>query len=147
MSRYEYKWVSGTDPAMVELRAFRHRILYQPFGVPSARVDWDDRAENTRHLVAMSGDRIMGYCRLQRDGAEAQIRHLCVDPDERGHGLGGELIDRAMARARQDGAERIFLNARFTAQGLYRSRGFAEVGELFETEQTLLPHRRMERKL
>lgn len=144
MNGIELKWMSGTDPIMAELRAFRHQMLYKPFNIPSGRVQWDDTAMNARHLVALKSGSILGYVRLEQHGTEAQVRHLCVDPDQQGCGLGGELLDAVIAKAKEQGAELIFLNARFTAQGLYRSRGFKEVGSLFESEQTLLPHRRME---
>lgn len=147
MAVYEFRWVGGSEPIMIDLRAFRHRQLYQPFGVPSARIEWNDTQPGVTHLVALRDDEIVGYGRLEKRGSEAQIRHLCVGEGERGNGLGGQLIDLLVSRAKEQGAGQVFLNARFTSQGLYRNRGFKEVGELFQSENTLLPHRRMERAI
>lgn len=146
MADIDYKWIAGTEPVMRELAAFRYRILYEPFSVAAA-FDWDDGAPGVFHLVAFDRGDIVGYGRLEVRGAESQVRHLSVDPAKRGRGIGADLLDLLLLRAKQQSCSTVFLNARFTALGLYRSRGFVENGPIFHTEHTHLPHKRMELQL
>jgi len=143
--QYDLKWVRPGDLVLRELREFRHRVLYAPYGVDMP--EWDDDDPASMHVVALSRGQLAGYGRLVTRGREAQIRHLCMAAQFRGVGLGAELLDELIGRAREQGAGLVFLNARFTALGLYRSRGFKDVGEMFHTENTHLPHKRMERML
>ncbi len=138
------RFVSATDVVFPEVRALRQRVLYEPYGVDLSPVDFDDANPAASHLVVFCRGYLAGYGRVEVRGEEAQIRHLAVDQAYRGRGIGTEMLDALLGRARSMGAQRVFLNARFTALGLYRSRGFLEVGPIFHTESTHLPHKRME---
>jgi ribosomal-protein-alanine N-acetyltransferase len=62
---------------------------------------------------------------------EAEIANVAVSSALRGHGVGGRLLDVALAEARHRGVERTFLEVRASntaAQALYASRGFAAIG-------------------
>lgn len=64
--------------------------------------------------------------------AIAKLRILLVHPDGRGHGLGGELLDRLLGFARQVGYERVRLwtnHPLVAARHIYLSRGFALINE------------------
>lgn len=135
--------VRSSDPIFCEVKRLRYRVLYEPFGIPEA-FDWNDDDPNSVHLVAMERGDVIGYGRLEITGAAAQVRHLSVDPKWQRQGLGGELLGELIARARASGAKMVYLNARFTALGLYRGYGFVEVGPVFNAEHTHLPHKRME---
>lgn len=139
-------FISPSDPTFLEARELRVRVLYEPYGV-KADFDWEDDLPGARHVVAFSRGALVGYGRLDVEGRTAQIRHLSVDPAKRGQGIGSELVSALLERARSEGADTVFLNARFTALGLYRRFGFAEVGPIFHTEHTHLPHKRMELRL
>jgi ribosomal protein S18 acetylase RimI-like enzyme len=56
---------------------------------------------------------------------EAQIRYMAVEVDYRRSGLGTRLLTALEHRARALGAARIVLDARETALGFYRKRGYA----------------------
>ena len=78
-----------------------------------------------------SGDRVVGYVVAWFAAGEGEIANLAVSPAERGRGLGGVLLDAALAEGRRLGATETFLEVRSTnarARQLYESRGFAEVG-------------------
>ncbi len=138
--------IRASDPAFTQAKMLRYRALFKPFGVPE-NTDFGDTDPASTHVVALDGGRVVGYARLVRRGNEAQIRHLCVDPKVQGRGLGTELMKTLIERARDAGAKTVFLNARFTALGVYRRLGFAEVGPLIPAEDVALPHKRMELKL
>ena len=76
------------------------------------------------------------YIAIVREGGiaavpEAEVLTVAVSRKERGRGLGGALLDELLARAREGGAEDVFLEVRSRdpiAQKLYSGRGFAAVG-------------------
>lgn len=62
---------------------------------------------------------------------EAEILTIAVLPPWRGRGLGGRLLDAALAASAQAGAEAMFLEAAAdnnAALALYHARGFERVG-------------------
>ncbi len=62
---------------------------------------------------------------------EAELGNLAVAGSWRRLGLGRRLLDWALEKAQERGAERIFLEVRYSnteAQRLYERRGFMQVG-------------------
>jgi ribosomal-protein-alanine N-acetyltransferase len=73
---------------------------------------------------------LAGYTVLYALGREAEIANLAVIPWARGRGVGRKLLDKALAAARERGAEKVFLEVResnVVAQRLYRAAGFVPV--------------------
>jgi ribosomal protein S18 acetylase RimI-like enzyme len=92
----------------------------------------------TRYRLALSGDRIVGYCKMgvvdmNVDATDAlELHRLYVDRDTKGAGVAQALMDDALDWARQNGARVMYLsvwenNAR--AQAFYKRYGFEHVGE------------------
>ena len=74
---------------------------------------------------------IIGYIVVWFAADEAELANIAVAPAMRGEGIGAELLDAALAAARQRGAVHMYLEVRDSnsaARGLYQSRGFEEVG-------------------
>ena len=88
-------------------------------------------AQHAIFLVAEdSAGVVIGYVIAIAVMDEAEILNLAVRPGDRGAGLGGKLLDRAVAEAASRGAEQCFLEVRESndsARRLYVSRGFTEV--------------------
>lgn len=143
---HRVRTIRANDLEFAEAKQLRYRVLFEPFGISALR-DFDDGNPNSTHVVASDGGRIVGYGRLVRRGDEAQIRHICVDPNAQGRGIGTEILEALIDLARKAGAKTVFLNARFTALGMYRHFGFVEVGSLIQAEDIAVPHKRMELKL
>ncbi len=81
-------------------------------------------------VAEVSGD-LVGYAVVWYVLKEAELGNLAVGPEWRGLGLGRRLLDWALARARERGTGRIFLEVResnLAAQELYRGKGFLRVG-------------------
>lgn len=76
-------------------------------------------------LVCRAGSRVIGVVGLQAAGNAALLRSLAVAPDERGRGIGRELVRRAEALARGLGVEALYLLTtsaeRFFAASGYRT--------------------------
>ena len=80
----------------------------------------------------MQMQKIVAYSVVYVAGDEGDLANIAVLPECRGEGLGGALLDEILGIAFSDGAFRIFLEVRESneaAIGLYRSRGFAEIGK------------------
>lgn len=57
------------------------------------------------------------------------LRSLAVDPEARGKGVGGRLVDEAASLARQDGAASMWAEIRVAALPVYRRCGWVMVGD------------------
>ncbi len=82
-------------------------------------------------LLARDGDRVIGCVALEPVGGGVfELSKMAVDPDERGRGTGRQLLEAAIACARDLGATSLFLgsNRRLaTAVHLYETVGFRHV--------------------
>jgi [ribosomal protein S18]-alanine N-acetyltransferase len=77
------------------------------------------------------GGEVEGYVVAWFVADEGEIANLAVAPSAWGQGIGGALLDAALAEASARGAVAIYLEVRDSnerARRLYRSRGFEEVG-------------------
>jgi putative acetyltransferase len=73
-------------------------------------------------LVAVDeADAVLAYGDLQPDG---HIDHVYGRPDVAGTGVAAALLDALLARARQAGMSRLFVEASELARGLFERRGF-----------------------
>ena len=73
---------------------------------------------------------VLGYAVALTVLDESEILNIAVDPEFRGHGVGGLLLDAALAEVKARGAVAVFLEVRESneaARKLYRSRGFEEL--------------------
>jgi len=79
-------------------------------------------------LFAKLGDRIVGTCALIRhDPREFELAKMAVDPSARRQGIGRELAEAVIDRARRAGGKRLFLltsEKLKAALELYRNTGF-----------------------
>jgi len=82
-------------------------------------------------LVEETQGSIFGFIALRIVATEGELLNLAVAPERRQRGVGRELLDAALERARKSGAQRIFLEVRVSnigARALYASLGFAGDG-------------------
>ena len=89
------------------------------------------QADTRHYLVAENGSGVVGYGGLIAYHDEAHIATLGVALDRQGEGLGSLLLDALLAESDRRGAPVVLLEVRAdneVAQGLYRRRGFTEIG-------------------
>ena len=88
-------------------------------------------AAQTIFLIAENDDGVVeGYVIAMAVADEAEVLNLAVRPALRGRGIGGKLLDAALAEVNSRGAEQIYLEVRESneaARKLYAARGFGEV--------------------
>jgi len=74
---------------------------------------------------------IIGYGIISIAAGEAHILNICIDPEAQGHGHGRRLLRALIRVARNQRAERIYLEVRPSnprAIALYFDEGFNEIG-------------------
>jgi len=89
------------------------------------------RTDTRHYLVAEDGDEVVGYAGLIAYADEAHVATIGVAADRQGEGIGAQLLDALLAEADRRRVPVVLLEVRADnelAQGLYRRRGFAEIG-------------------
>jgi predicted GNAT family N-acyltransferase len=124
--------------------ALRHRVFCVEQGV-ALDLESDGRDGEALHVIAVSGGRVVGTCRLVLDGATAKLGRMAVEPTWRGRGIGAALLAAAEREARVAGSARIALHAQARARELYARGGFAVTGEPFD--EAGIEHITMEKRL
>jgi ribosomal protein S18 acetylase RimI-like enzyme len=142
----EYRFIDSGDPLIRHTKSVRYHALYEPYGVPRQGA-WDDLPLEARHLVALGGERVVGYACLIPEGEWAHIRQVVVESGYRRQGIATALIRKLLDLAAEEGLPRAYLNARLEAISLYDRLGFARVGTVFRTPLTTVAHLRMEREI
>jgi ribosomal-protein-alanine N-acetyltransferase len=131
----------GAKPVAVTLRPAGSSDLEaiavierQSFGDPWSAAEFESvlSLAHTIFLVAVSGadDEIAGYVVALAVVDEAEILNVAVSPALRSNGIGGGLLDAALAEVEKRGALSVFLEVRLSnasARALYGSRRFIEV--------------------
>jgi [ribosomal protein S18]-alanine N-acetyltransferase len=88
------------------------------------------RSDTRWYLVAEDGDAVVGYAGLIAYPDEAHVATIGVAAARQGEGIGGQLLDELLTEADRRSPV-VLLEVRADnelAQGLYRRRGFAEIG-------------------
>jgi [ribosomal protein S18]-alanine N-acetyltransferase len=110
------------------------RIEHASFADPWGPGDFRSVLDSPQTIFLVAGDEaseaLAGYAIALTVLDESEILNIAVDPAVRGRGLGGRLLDSAIAEVAKRGAVAAFLEVResnVAARGLYRSRGFEEL--------------------
>lgn len=136
--------VAPDSPLMGQVHDLCYETLHRPFGV-ERNDNWNDDDGVSTHVVALDGERVVGYARLIVEGDWGHVRQVCVAESHRCRGLGSALVGAAVGLGRSKGLPHLYLNARMNAVGLYAKHGFRIVSpEPFPMPRTYLPHVRME---
>ncbi len=97
----------------------------------------DEIATNIRsYIVAKDGDRVVGYGALHIHTKElAEVRSLVIDSENRGKGIGGELVKKLLEEGKMLGVKRVFTLT-------YQKEFFEKLGFL-EIEKESLPEQKI----
>lgn len=137
------------DAERADALAVRERVFVEEQDVPMDR-ERDGRDDEAVHLVAYDGDSPVGAARLRdygdHDGDRVgKLERVAVLPERRGEGLGTRLTREAERVAREEGFDRLRLDAQTHATGFYERLGYEAVGEVFPDAG--IPHRSMVKPL
>ena len=126
------------DPARIRRAGFGDvlsigLIERESFADPWGSREFTSALEAAQAIFLVAEDTagvVIGYVIAITVIDEAEILNLAVRKPSRGAGLGGKLLDAALAEATSRGAGQVFLEVRESndsARRLYASRGFTEV--------------------
>ncbi len=97
-------------------------------GVPETEEMDAFDTESTHLLACTETNELLGCARLMTTG---QIGRMAVQRKQRGQGIGGMLLDAAIAEAKRQARTQIFLHAQCHAESFYARFGFHRVGSIF----------------
>ena len=110
------------------LREIREKVFTDEQNVPRD-LDLDGLDDEAIHFIALNeAGQALGTARLVQTG---QIGRMAVLADQRGRGIGRQLLEAAIAEASRIGLSRVFLHAQRHAEDFYRKSGFLPVGVEF----------------
>lgn len=110
-----------------------HALERDLFGRSAWSVEsfWGELARpDRRFLVALEGERVVGYGGVVVAGADADVQTVGVARDQQGRGTGRALLRALRAAVVEAGATHLLLEVRADnepAQNLYRSEGFVQI--------------------
>ncbi len=111
------------EVAALQKRAFKPRLAY---GYATLLLLWS--LPYVRFLVARQDGRIVGCAIGDRNGGQARVINICVDPNYQRRGIGAQLL-RALDAVVPMGDIVLMVEAENeTAKALYRREGYKEVG-------------------
>ena len=106
--------------------------------------DLDDIDYRSIHFYIADGPLVIAYARLFADGPrEWHVGRMLTT--RRRLGLGRAVMTAVIEEARQQGAQRLTMEAQTHAIGFYERMGFAVTSEVFE--EAGMPHVKMEMQL
>jgi predicted GNAT family N-acyltransferase len=119
----EIRWARDAEDVRGAF-ALREAVFYGEQNVPREE-DVDELDRDAQQLVALDPDGVIGTLRLLSFGAEAKIGRVAVAAQWRRRGIASQMLEIALARAREQGFERVRLAAQVVAVALYEQAGFA----------------------
>lgn len=90
----------------------------------------DDELAERRTLVAELDGAVAGFGTLEGEPPYGELGMLFVDPGALGRGLGGALLAALVTTARDEGFERLAIDADPYAEAFYLAHGAVRVGEV-----------------
>jgi predicted GNAT family N-acyltransferase len=119
------RWVQGARD-LAGAFALREQVFFGEQKVPIEE-DVDEFDRDAQQLVALdpSAERVIGTLRLLSFEEEAKIGRVAVAADWRRRGIASQMLEVALARAREQGFQRVRLAAQTVAVALYEQAGFA----------------------
>jgi ribosomal-protein-alanine N-acetyltransferase len=109
--------------ARLQKRAFRPPLAY---GLMTLLVLW--LLPHVRFLIARDGERIVGCAIGDRQGGQARVINICVDPTARRQGIGSRLLRELEHTLSQGNIVLMVEESNTGAQALYRKEGYKPVG-------------------
>ncbi len=113
-----------------EIVDLRLRVYVDEQRVPLEE-ELDDLDRTAIHWAALDGEIVVATARLVLVDDVAKFGRLAVEAAWRRQGIGGLLLETAVASARAEGAGRVSLDAQIRVTALYEGLGFRAVGEVF----------------
>lgn len=111
----------------------RTEVFVREQGVPQ-ELEWDLEDLSAVHAVWLDeqGQALATGRLLVHAPGVGRIGRMAVRADQRGRGLGRQVLTGLMAVAQRRGDQQVILHAQTRVQGFYAGMGFKPQGEVFE---------------
>lgn len=106
----------------------RQQVLYPQQELHEMEMEEDN---NGYHFAVFRENKLVAVVSLFPKGDDFQFRKFAVDPLVQHMGIGSALLQYITGFALNEGAKRIWCNARLTAIPFYLKNGFRQTGEFF----------------
>ena len=106
----------------------RQKVLYPAKKLYEMEMEEDNEGY---HFGAFEDNVLVGVVSLFQKDKNFQFRKFAVDEAMQRKSIGTALLKYIIAFAINEGAERIWCNARLSANGFYLKAGFSQTGEFF----------------
>lgn len=106
----------------------RQQVLYPNSEVEEMHMPEDEFGV---HFGAFKDNALIGVVSLFRDGDDFQFRKFAITPSQQKRGYGSIILKYVTEFAQQEGAARLWCNARINAIGFYVGAGFVKTGSRF----------------
>jgi GNAT superfamily N-acetyltransferase len=127
--RIEISHVSSAGEA-TSLDELLWTVLWRPLGLPRDCRGSFALAGDETELIARDGARIVGgLVAVQRGLAFTEIRHLAIEPQFQGRGIGQALLRKTERMTRERGVAHLRTIARNTSAGFFMRQGLVPTGE------------------
>lgn len=136
----KYAYIKCSEPVYQDILDMRYDEFFKRFQLPREIIT-DADEENAYHLVCMEGNKLIGYMRMVVLGKTGHLSQFVVDNAYRGHGIGTKLIRMNEEKAYKVGVKVMELSAKVERLDFYYRLGYSNVGEVFLSKKTGLPHR------
>ncbi len=121
----------------------RYLLFFKEHSLPKETIN-DDKENKSTHIAISKGHELIAYGRLSEiQNNEFQISQMVVSPIHQHQGYGEKLLLKIMLTAKDKDANTIMLNARITAVSFYKKFGFQQVGQVYSSQHTGVPHIKM----
>lgn len=128
-----------------EMLSFRNAYMRVPIGLCLFDEDLS-REVFDHHIGVYRQNKLIGCCIITPEtDTRARMRQVVIAPDERGKGIGHQMMLYAEEEARSLAFSQLVLDSRMTAVHFYQMLGYQTVGEPFM--EVGLPHYRMEKQI
>ncbi|WP_417494047.1 GNAT family N-acetyltransferase [Maricaulis sp.] len=122
--------IERTGPDSAGRMSDVHAVCFQPFW-SAGEIAAMMQMPTTLGLLARKGDAVVGMalCRIAAD--EAELLTIGVVPEQRGQGVGEQILARGETEAASRGAGRMFLEVstlNAAGKSLYLKSGYAQIG-------------------
>lgn len=114
------------------IKAFMVRgiVFMEEQGV-SYTIEKDAHELSAFHLIGEIDEEPIAAARMRFQDGYAKIERMAVRKQWRGQGYGNQLLDFAIATARDQGFNKFKMHAQTTAQKFYAKHGFKAIGDVF----------------
>ena len=124
----------------------RNKVMRIPLGLDIYKEDFSFERECV--IIGMfEGETLLGVGVMSNKQECYKVEYLCVDSRLQKGGVGGALRSCLEEIARERGGEKMWMDARVSAEGFYKKHGYQSVGETFLLDYAPVEHVVMEKLL